>query len=210
MDINEKDKQRFRLLAALYEITNGDPMKLVDQWKLGTELGLDRDTTSLSCRYLSGEGLIEPRAIGGMIGITHDGVREVEDAQRHPDKPTDHFPSNVINILNINAPVTGSAIAQGSEGSRQSVHIERERTGQIRAVLEEIKAAMDQLGLDQNRREELTADIESAQAQLESPKPKRTIVRECLSSVRSVLEGVAANVLAHGLVQKLAAVLGSL
>ncbi len=47
----------------------------------------------------------------------------------------------------------------------------------------------------------MRAELATLKAQSESPKPKRSIIRESLSSLRAVLEGAAGEVLASNLPQ---------
>jgi hypothetical protein len=48
-------------------------------WDIGDQLGFDRDLTISIAQYLKGEGLLEFRALGGIISITHYGNKEVEE-----------------------------------------------------------------------------------------------------------------------------------
>jgi hypothetical protein len=48
-------------------------------WEIGDQLGFDRDLTISIAQYLKGEGLLEFRALGGIISITHYGNKEVEE-----------------------------------------------------------------------------------------------------------------------------------
>jgi hypothetical protein len=45
---------------------------------IGDQLSFDRETTINVAQYLKGEGLIQFRALGGGISITHHGIRQVE------------------------------------------------------------------------------------------------------------------------------------
>lgn len=44
---------------------------------------------------------------------------------------------------------------------------------------------------------ELRAYIDSVRAQTQSPNPKRAIIRECLMSIKAILEGAGGNALAE-------------
>jgi hypothetical protein len=86
---------------------------MVNMWELGEELGFDRSLTSNIVDYLTGEYLIEPRALGGGIIITHNGIVKIEELHNNPEKSTEHFSSiNVIHIENM----SNSAIQQGTLG----------------------------------------------------------------------------------------------
>lgn len=80
MNIEEMRKKRFQFLNRLHELTEGDELEFVNMFQIGEELGFDKDLTGKIAQYLEGEGLIVFRALGGYIGISHLGVREVERA----------------------------------------------------------------------------------------------------------------------------------
>ena len=49
--------------------------------------------------------------------------------------------------------------------------------------------AVEQLGLQVGQRQQLIAELTSVEAQLDAPQPKRTLISECFSSGRNILEG---------------------
>lgn len=128
--IEEVKKKRFQFLHRLYEITGGDKYHHVNMWELGDELGFDRDETKKISQYLKGEYLLEFGTLDGGINITHEGVKEIEDAFSHPEEPTQYFPS--VNIINIHH-MEGSQIQQGSTQSThtQSSDSEQQRSRSI-------------------------------------------------------------------------------
>ncbi|ELK4784396.1 hypothetical protein [Pseudomonas aeruginosa] len=48
---------------------------------------------------------------------------------------------------------------------------------------------------DQTTAEALRVDVETIRLQSQSPSPKKGIIKECLGSIKTVLEGTAGNVL---------------
>jgi len=101
--INDIKKKRFQYLKKVWDKTDGDKYVSVDMFETGKELGFDIELTQKIYQYLNGEGLLEATAIGSSIGITHCGVKEVEQALEHPDEPTEHFlPFNIINVIGNN------------------------------------------------------------------------------------------------------------
>ena len=102
--LTKKKTDRFRYLNLLYKRTGGQRLKFLDMWDLGGELGIGRNDTHVLVDYLVGETLAEHRGIGGIIGITHYGIVEVERALTEPETPTKYFPP-VINVLNIHSVV---------------------------------------------------------------------------------------------------------
>jgi len=96
--IEEKRAQRFEFLKVIYDKTEGSQTNFLDMWDIGDELGWDRQTTEITAQYLVGEGLIEFHALGGILGITHFGVKEIEHAVQNPNEATAYFPAT-INIM---------------------------------------------------------------------------------------------------------------
>jgi len=104
-------------------------------------------------------------------------------------------------VINIHGNVQYSQV--GTENSTQH----NVSTGVDPAALQRIVATLkrigEQLNLAAESADELRAELQSLEAQAESPRPKAPIIRECLSSVRSILEGAAANVVAAGVVHEI-------
>lgn len=205
--LEQKKANRFRYLNRLYEITNGDSHKFVPADELGAELGLDREQSLAIAQYLKGEGLIEYRTFGPTISITHYGVVEVERAVSEPDTPTHYFPP--VNIINVGSMVN-SQISQASTGSSQAQQIDQSDTEAILAFVNGFRDQMHQLQLTLDARIEADADIATVEAQLASSRPKARILRESLSSLRTILEGAAGSAVASDLLPKLLPILASL
>ncbi len=200
MDIERLKADRFFFLKTLWEASGGDIMAWFNIDDIGKELGFSEDYTMKIFNYLSSEGLIEPHALGGIIGITHYGIKEIEKALSRPENPTKYFPP--VNIINIGSMVN-SQIQQGGPESDLSMVIDYAGLLKIKEVLNEIKVSLSELQLDSDTSEELLADISSAIAQIKSSKPKFSIITECLKSIRSILESSAGGVLATGLLSKI-------
>lgn len=190
MSLEDKKKDRFLFLQKLYDTTDGNSAYRIDMWELGAELGFDRGKIHNIVDYLTDEGLIEPKALGGVIAITHEGIIEIEDSQSNPDSPTRHFlPINVIHIGNMN----NSAIQQGTSYSTQAINFSTEKTDNLKKLVNEIDNIKEQINLDRLLFEELVSEIDTLKIQIKSPKPKSIIVTESLKTIRSLLEGVAGN-----------------
>jgi hypothetical protein len=101
----------------------------------------------------------------------------------------------------------GSAIQQGSSHSPITINFDA-KSADFKALIQEIKAKIPALGLDQPSKLQLASDVATIEAQIASPAPKRSIIAECLSSARSVLEIAAGDVLAAGLAYEIAKYLG--
>lgn len=209
--ITKKRTDRFRFLHRLYERTNGDYHVLEDMFEVGEDVGLSRDETGRVMQYLDGEGLATHRAIGGVVAITHSGAIEVEQALSKPETPTHYFPP-VVNILHVQSMV-GSQIQQGTHGSTQSQtqSISQSDLTAIQDLLVKLQQSLGTLGLTSDALAEAQSEIQTIEAQIRSSKPKPVILRESLRTLRNLVEGVASNALAAGILPlfaPIAAVLG--
>lgn len=197
MDILEKRKARFEFLNKLYEITNGDSSYMVNMWELGKELGIERNAISSIVDYLTSEYLIESRALGGGIAITHSGIVEIEELHNNPNESTEHFPSiNVIHIDNMN----NSAIQQGTINSSQNAIFNLNSINDLQTIIDNIENVKNELALSKDSYSELISEIQTLKSQIKSPKPKNVIITESLKTIRNIIEGVVGNAIAPNII----------
>lgn len=207
MDIQERKTARFRFLNELFEQSEGDEHKLQKLPEIARAIGMDKEEAWAVARYLQREGLLDFPSISDTIGITHEGINQIEAALSSPDDQTTYFPPvNVINIGNM----SGGAIQQGTVDSVQVVIMQPEEVGAVTRLLAEIRRAIEGAGLADADSSDLRADLDTIEAQLRSSQPKRSIVRECLVSARAVLEAAAGTVIGAGITQQLASIIDSL
>lgn len=205
--LTKKKTDRFRFLNRLYEVTDGNKMAFVSMWDLGNDLQMTREETAMVADYLSGEHLIEHRAIGGIISISHYGVIEVERSLSEPETPTRYFPA-VVNVLNINN-MSGSQIQQGTHHSSQTLSNTINDTEAIRLFIESLKANLSEISLVASDLADIKVDIQTVEAQLQSSRPKLSILRESLHSIRTILESVASSAITSELLPRLLPILAS-
>jgi hypothetical protein len=204
--------QRFAFLKAVYDATDGSTDRFVNMNEIGEKLAFDEQLTDKIATYLVHEHLLEWAAMGGIIELTHWGVKEVEEVLSTPTEPTEHFPSLVVaeNYINVGS-IHGSQIQQATEGSVQTqapLDVDP-----LRDLVEQIRAAEQTLELDDDDRRELQASVGTVDAQLGSSRPDRGILRTSLASAQRILEGAAGSGVAAGLPQLIEAlrhVIGSL
>ncbi|MGD9081651.1 MAG: hypothetical protein PVG96_20065 [Desulfobacterales bacterium] len=165
---SELDETGQQFLIQLFEQTSGDSTTQVSMYDVGEGLGLDRDTSSRVAETLIGLQLVEIRTLSGGIGISTEGANQVKrltgsvsHADGSPSKLTDQ-------------PVMDPISCQGVEQAAG-----------------ELKSQAGNLGLDFDGLSELMADLKTIDAQLGSSQPKTAIIRECLRSIKGVLEGAA-------------------
>ena len=187
--IEEKKKKRLLLLKELYDKSDGSSTKGVIRDSLEN---YDPDIMS----YLSEEGLVKdgkrtaPNFGKVHYSITHQGIKEIEQARDNPTQPTEHLTSY---INNFNAPVNNLAMQQGAHNSSQTFSITEKNSEDLEKVFNELNKAKEQLAKESDSRRELEAHIATLQAQISSPKPSHTVVSTVLSEVKSFLLGVNVN-----------------
>lgn len=199
--IDELRKKRFQFLELLYHKSGGSQLKHLEMWDLGNEVAFSREETQTICEYLDGEGLLKHVTVGGGIAITHHGVREIEEALSHPERPTHYFPA--VNVIHIHH-MEQSQIQQGTVGSTQSGSFAFD-SGAVASFMVELKTSLPQLSLDSSARSELDAEVKTVEAQLGSSRPKGAILKESLASIRRVLESVSGGLIVQKLLQLLTA-----
>lgn len=101
------------------------------------------------------------------------------------------------NINNFYGPVGGSTIQQGTDKSLQVSVSPEIKIDSVKVFLSQLKNSQKNLGLNSEAKMELEAEIETLEAQTNSPKPKSNIIKEGLKSIRSILEGAAGGVAAE-------------
>lgn len=203
IDLAKERADRFRFLRLLYEKSGANECRDASMWDLGRELGLDHEATDRITGYLRGENLLKHVGMGGEIGITHQGIVEMEEALLRPDRPTQHFPP-VVNIIQVAGNVVGSQIQQATQASQQ-VQVDQKIQRVASEFLSELEKEIDQLKLNETEIRDLRADMETIKAQLKASRPKHQIISVALSSIRRILEGVGATLLAKKAAELLAA-----
>jgi len=186
---------RAKYLNALYDGVDGNSRGRVRCDEIRTKLGMTRDEMDPVLEYLKQEGLLEFAGLNGVIAITHPGVVEVEQSREAPSQPTEHFPAQ--NIIYGN--VINSQIAQGSPHSVQSGSFTFANKSDVAEFIRQLKSAAPELGLNADALQELGADLDALQSQVQSNRPKFGIVKECFGSLRRILEGATAKIVADPL-----------
>lgn len=197
-DVNEKYRKRFEFLNTLYELTDGNTQAIVDMREIGQAKGFSWEDTQNIVTWLQNEGLLGECFLGGGITISHWGIKEVESALRHPDQETAYFPPiNIINVQNmINSQLQQATVSSTQTYTQQNVL----DTDKLRAELEKLKNALNDLDLDKEKREESDIQIQTIETQLKSKKPITVVIEESAKSLRNLLEGTMAGIIASGIV----------
>ena len=108
--IIEQNKQRFAILATLYQESKGESQVSIDAEILLQKLNIEKEEFTKALNFLQNERLI--KVVGTIytgwlysIEITHTGILEVEQAFSKPTESTHHFPSQVFNNTFYNSQV---------------------------------------------------------------------------------------------------------
>jgi AbiTii len=123
-------------------------------------------------------------------GILGEGLTFSRDEKVAASQITYQITNNIGSMSN-------SQLQQASPAASQAFAI----TNDLEAlcnVLNELKSKRHELGLGEPDLCEMAAEIEIILSQSSSPKPKPSILRESLKSIRTILEAAAGNALASG------------
>jgi hypothetical protein len=114
------------------------------------------------------------------------GIIEGEATQQKHSNPRS---SQTIHVYGN---VTGSTIQQGDYNKAEATY-----QNDVRGVVEEIRSVLNAAKLSADAKQELRAEVETVEAQLKSPRPKHSIIRETLVSARHILEHAFGAGMAH-------------
>lgn len=92
----------------------------------------------------------------------------------------------------------GSAIQQGTESSQIKVNFNA-KSPEFKALVQKIREAVPNLGLSEDKINQLYVDIGTVEVQTSGAVPKHSIITESMHSIRNILEGAVGSVLASGL-----------
>ena len=211
VDLAKLQKIRFRILQYFYQKSEADIRHYID-WEILLEdlAKIDPELNATEIKkaytYLVGEGLVEGKTIG-FVGITHYGIKEYENAMQHPEEQTTYFPP--FNVLYVEH-MEHSQIQQGTIQSSQIVNISNDVKHDIEIFIDILNKRLEELGLEKRDETEIKADISTIEAQINSSRPKTSILKESLSSIKRILEGAAGSIVAHGLLQYIPTILDKL
>jgi hypothetical protein len=170
MDYSDIDEKSWSFLTELYERTKAEPSVQVSMYDIGTALGFDRDDAKRVAEELIGWELVEIRTLSGGIGISENGIAEIQRVVGGPTASQDpEFKLGDAQIID--------------EDARQGVE----------QITLDLKKLASSLGLEFENLAEFVADLKTIDAQLDSSRPKTAILRECFRSIKDVAERAGAN-----------------
>jgi hypothetical protein len=105
--------------------------------------------------------------------------------------------------------MNGSQIQQATTGSTQSYTQSADIDG-ISAFVEKLLPSIDLLHNNHTDREQIRSDLETIRSLIKAPSPRFSMIRECLHSVKAILEGASGNLLAAQCLQLLPPLIASI
>jgi len=195
VSLQEKDKRRFQILSTAYEEVDGKEKTHFNYLEIGKRLGLEDEETRNIVLYLKEEGLVE-NTTPALASMSHQGIKEVEEAQRTPEKPTLHFPAN-INIGRMN--VTGTVNFGQIVGNIHEHITQIKNSGNVDladSLNELIQAAEKDQSLTEDQKQEFAENIELIAEEAEREPHERRVsrVKATLKYVPSIINTSAALV----------------
>lgn len=201
--IEDRQAMRRRFLEVIYAASEGNTLKFVDMNVVEAELGLNLQQAFAISKYLNDKGLVVIAGGDGVWRITPEGIDAVERPASF--NAVSAFGSVVNN--HIFAPhSTIGGIQQGATHSTQTVNTVNFGPQEARDVgdfVAQLKEQLPQLPLDGDAHQDASTQIAMLELQLKTGKPNKVIIGESLKTVRALLEGVAGNLIAAGLLGQL-------
>lgn len=125
---------------------------------------------------------------------------KVEKENIHKEKTA----SSSVN--NFYGNITNSQIQQNVRNSNQTMHIDEsyDKKDELKTWLDDmLKQNLPNIPLEPSRIDTVESAIKNIEIELEKSNSKPSIIKESLSSIKTVLEGAAGNLLASGLLYQL-------
>lgn len=213
-DVNAIKKVRFEFLNNLYDKADGSKFKYINMFSIGEELGLNREQTANIAYYLQDEGLVEQKLIDGGTNLTHAGIKEIEEIRSNPERSTEHFQSLMVmnggsvNIINVET-MNNSQLQQATNHSSQKGSFKSVNPSDLTQCISILKRELPSFNLPDDDMSEVRSDISVLEAQIQSSRPKNTMINESLRSIKRILEGAGSSVAASPVIAVINGFLGN-
>ena len=187
-EIAEKQRVRFQVLQELYKLSDGMTGKIIDGQNVIDNLNIDEESVLSAFNYLKGQNFIEDMNIlnSEVFKITYKGVNAIEEIIGGLEIDSNST-SQTINFIRVEK-MSGSTIQQGTVASTQNVNLSNDFISDLNSFVSNLNKKITDIDIDSEKKLELQADLKTIISQLNSPKPKISIIREALESLRSIIE----------------------
>jgi hypothetical protein len=195
VNLQEKQRRRYLVLSKLYELTDGEPVRLAEADAVREATGFDEVIFHEAVQYLRGEGLLKTSNL--VLELTHAGIVEYERSLERPDVPTEHFPVQVIQ--QFNAPV--GAVQTGTHATANVVQQIGAGTGEVLELLVQLRRGIEAT-LPAEERAEALELVEGIEEEARSEKPRTARVKAFMKGLGNFALSTASNALATAIAQQ--------
>lgn len=155
-------------MQTLCQQAGADCNTQVSMFDIGAAIGLEKEAARKQAEDLIAQGLVEIRTLSGGIGITPQGLEMTQPAG-HTGFTEDHD------------------IGQGPV-------LEEKGRKVLETVLESVKSRIAGSNLPYNQLSEMVIDIKTLEVQLLSPRPKISVIKAVLQTLKEGLPKDASDV----------------
>jgi hypothetical protein len=192
----------YSYLSKLYAETGASVLNPVrGLYRLGQGLGFENEEVDDILHYISHEGLAIVYLNEEKITITNKGISAVEEAELNPVAPTKYFPA-IIRVRHF-AGSDESQLPNQFYESKRDATIKSIKFKELKKSTELIKTSMDKLHIAAELKSKLRAELITIDVQISQPKPDIDVIRECVDSIKSILENATDSVIVRRLMSQL-------
>lgn len=200
LNIERRKADRLRVLEEVYDRTDATDRELIDGAVIADALGMSNDYIGNVVRYLEAKGHLTGHWVMSgdvAIQITPHGIDVVETMRSEPDRETAELASHRQTMI-IHGNVSNSQIGQA--GGDVSQTLSADSREQVATFIKNFRAALPSLHLADDVQAEVVAELDTVEAQLRSPRPKRQILQASLNFLRDVAANLTSSGVAAGLI----------
>ena len=116
----------------------------------------------------------------------------MEQQVEKPDSPSEHFPPYSVSFNISGSNFTNSPFQVANKDPSQKITvINQNQTAELKEIVTELKRILSNSDIPGEKKQELEAEVQTIESQSKSPKPKIQIIKNTLSSAKSIVEEVA-------------------
>lgn len=150
----------------------------------------------------------DPAVVRAALDQLRDHLLDRDQYERLPASQRATFPTpKWVNlppgsVTNYYGPTTIANVQSAGDHSTITVIVGQNDLNAVNDLVRELKKSIGKLGLENEDKQEVEAEIATIEAQVRSPKPKASIVKSALGGIAKVLAGAAAHEAAGPLIHK--------
>ena len=203
----KRQQNRYKMLRAIYDQVGANEDEPFACFEVGRNIGLTTQESRQIESYLESEGLIKEFASQGLFVITHQGIVEVKNSVTYPDKPTEHFPTQVIQpIQNFYGAV--GAVQNASHSIANVNQNIGASASELVSILGELRRRLQSSSLSPEQRAEAIDLVDSIEEETQSPIPKPSRLKAFMMSLTQIVVEAGVTTGIKEILDKLPALLG--